>query len=169
MMIGIDYLGPTVTGICVALGLVHLGSGLHRASLKVNLSFALIVFLMAVFSLIEWRSMHANSPAEYLARLRWQDSGGSAVAMALAIFVRTYFGVGRGWLLVAAAFACAVAVTRGNSFVFHTPSCFSRAVSSRFLSLLRNAEDRWPNSRPRTTDIADTFPMRGGRLVWAPR
>ena len=35
-------LWPMVTGICVALSMVHLGSGLRQASPKVNLLFACI-------------------------------------------------------------------------------------------------------------------------------
>ncbi len=47
----IDVLWPIVTGVCLALGLVHLSSGLRGTSPKVNLLFTLIAFLMAMYSL----------------------------------------------------------------------------------------------------------------------
>ncbi len=96
----IDFAWPTVTGICLTLGLVHLESGLRGASRRTNLLVALIAFVMVVYSVNEWRLMHASAPSQYLARLRVQDFAGSAIAMLLAIFARVYFDAGRRWLLL---------------------------------------------------------------------
>jgi len=66
----IDFTWLTATGFCLAMMLIHLGSGLRGASRRANLLFALVALPMAVYSWNELRLIHSSSVDEYLARLR---------------------------------------------------------------------------------------------------
>jgi two-component system sensor kinase FixL len=98
----INFLWPMVTGACLTLALVHLGTGLRGTARKVNLMFAFLAFLMAVYSVIELGRMHVYDRAEYLEWQRWQDIVGAASAVTMALFIWVYFGTTRRWLGVLA-------------------------------------------------------------------
>jgi two-component system sensor kinase FixL len=123
----ITTLWPMVAGICIALGVVYLSSGLRGASKKTNLLFALIAFLMAAYSWNELSLIQASSPGQYLEHLRWQDFAGSAVAVALVVFVWVYFGTGRRWLaFLSIGLLCLTLVLD----LFPTPKLVFLALSS---------------------------------------
>lgn len=94
----INFLWPLVTGACLTIALVHLETGLRGAARKVNLMFAFLAFLMAVYSVIEWMRMYVYDPVEYLEWQRWQDIVGAATAISMAMFIWVYFGTTRRWL-----------------------------------------------------------------------
>lgn len=94
----IDFCWPVATGACLAMGLIHLWTGLRGLANKANLLFALNAFLVALYSRTELGVIQARDPAEYLAWLRWLDLTVGAIGIALCWFVWVYFGAGRKWL-----------------------------------------------------------------------
>ena len=94
----IDFCWPVATGACLAMGLIHLWTGLRGAPKRANLLFALNAVLIAAYSVTEIRLIHARDPAEYLARLRWLDLAAGAVGIGLVLFIWVYFRTGRKWL-----------------------------------------------------------------------
>ena len=98
-MTWIDFLWPMVTGACVTMGGIHLRTGLRRKPGTAHLLFALNAFVVAVYSVLEHALTRADSPARYLAVLRWMDIvGGGAIVASLSAFVWVFFGTGRKWL-----------------------------------------------------------------------
>ena len=72
-MTWIDFLWPMVTGACVTMGVIHLRTGLRRRPGTAHLLFALNAFVVAVYSVLEHALTRSDSPARYLAVLRWMD------------------------------------------------------------------------------------------------
>ena len=87
-----------VIGACVTMGLIQLRVGLRRTPDATNLLFALNAFVVAVYAVCEMALARADSPAEYLAWLRWLDIMAALQVVTLAAFVWAFFGTGRKWL-----------------------------------------------------------------------
>jgi two-component system, LuxR family, sensor kinase FixL len=87
-----------VTGACVTMSLVNLGIGLRQKPRAAHLLFSLNAFAIAVYSCLELAIMRADSPAEYLALVRWADFAVAALILSLTAFVWVFFGTGRRWL-----------------------------------------------------------------------
>jgi PAS domain S-box-containing protein len=85
-------------GACVTMGLIQLRVGLRRTPGAANLWFAVNAFVVAVYAVCEMALAHADSPAEYLAWLRWLDIMAALQVVTLAAFVWVFFGTGRKWL-----------------------------------------------------------------------
>jgi two-component system sensor kinase FixL len=88
-----------------------LGIGLRRKPRAAHLLFSLNAFAVAVFSCLELAVMRADSPAEYLALLRWADFAVAALLVSLTAFVWVFFGTGRKWLAFLAAGLTSFAMT----------------------------------------------------------
>jgi len=97
-MTWITMLWPMVTGACVTMSLINLEIGLRQKPRAAHLLFSLNAFAVAVFSCLELAVMRADSPAEYLALLRWADFAVAALLVSLTAFVWVFFGTGRKWL-----------------------------------------------------------------------
>jgi PAS domain S-box-containing protein len=86
-------------GACITMGLIQLRVGRCRKPGAANLLFAFNAFVMAVYASFELALTRADSPASYLAALRWMDIiGGGVLVSSLAAFVWAFFGTGRRWL-----------------------------------------------------------------------
>lgn len=105
-----NYLWAMITGVCLTMAMVHMLSGVRGAQRAANLLFSLLSLLMGVYSVVEWRLMHAFAPAEYLEWLRWLDILGAGVAIALAVFIWVYLGAGRRWLAMLSIGAMALSI-----------------------------------------------------------
>ncbi|MEI6194935.1 MAG: PAS domain-containing protein [Verrucomicrobiota bacterium] len=89
---------PLAIGACVTMGLIQLRVGLRRTPGAANLLFALNAFVVAVYAVCEMALACADSPAEYLAWLRWLDIMAALQVVTIAAFVWVFFGTGRKWL-----------------------------------------------------------------------
>ena len=85
-------------GACVTMGLIQLRIGLRRTPGTPHLLFALNAFVVAAYSCFELALTRADSPAQYLAWLRWLDIMAAAQVVTTAAFVWVFFGTGRKWL-----------------------------------------------------------------------
>ena len=102
---------PMAIGACVTMGVIQLRVGLRRKPGTANLLFALNAFVVAVYAVCEMALACANSPAEYLAWLRWLDIMAALQVVTLAAFVRVFFGTGRKWLaFLAPGLTCAALI-----------------------------------------------------------
>ena len=102
---------PLVIGACVTMGLIQLRVGLRRTPGTAHLLVALNAFVVAVYAVCEMALACANSPAEYLAWLRWLDIMAALQVVTLAAFVRVFFGTGRKWLaFLAPGLSCAALI-----------------------------------------------------------
>jgi hypothetical protein len=90
-------------GACVTMGLIHLRVGLRRTPGTPHLLFALNAFVVAVYSCFELALTRADSPAQYLAWLRWLDIMAGVQVATTAAFVWVFFGTGRKWLALLAS------------------------------------------------------------------
>ena len=89
---------PMAIGACVTMGLIQLRVGLRRTPGAAHLLFALNAFVVAVYSVFELALTRADSPAQYLAWLRWLDIMAALQVATTAAFVWVFFGTGRKWL-----------------------------------------------------------------------
>ena len=98
---------PMAIGACVTMALIHLRTGLRRAPGEAYLLFSLNALVVAVYACFELALACAESPAQYLALLRWLDIMAAMQVVSLAAFVWVFFGTGRKWLaLLAPAVTC---------------------------------------------------------------
>ncbi|MFZ0828598.1 MAG: ATP-binding protein [Verrucomicrobiia bacterium] len=89
---------PLVIGACVTMGVIQLRVGLRRKPGAAHLLFALNALVVAVYAVCEMALACADSPAQYLAWLRWLDIMAALQVVTLAAFVQVFFGTGRKWL-----------------------------------------------------------------------
>jgi len=82
-MTWMTILWPMVTGACVTMSLINLGIGLRQKPRAPYLLFSLNAFAVGVFSCLELAIMRTDSPAEYLALLRWADFAVAALILSL--------------------------------------------------------------------------------------
>jgi two-component system, LuxR family, sensor kinase FixL len=110
-MTWMTMLWPMVTGACITMSLINLGIGLRQKPRAPYLLFSLNAFAVAVYSFLELALMRADSPAEYLALVRWGDFAVAALILSLTAFVWVFFGTGRRWLAFLAAGLTCFAMT----------------------------------------------------------
>ena len=89
---------PMAIGACVTMAMIHLLTGLRRRPGAAHLLFSLNAFVVAVYACFELALACAESPAQYLALLRWMDIMGARQVVSLAAFVWVFLGTGRKWL-----------------------------------------------------------------------
>jgi PAS domain S-box-containing protein len=93
------------------MGLIQLRVGLRRTRGAANLLFALNAFVVAVYAVCEMALACADSPAQYLAWLRWLDLMAALQVVTTAAFVWVFFGTGRKWLVfLAPGLSCAALI-----------------------------------------------------------
>ncbi|MBP9902525.1 MAG: PAS domain-containing protein [Verrucomicrobia bacterium] len=110
-MTWITVLWPMAIGACVTMGLIQLRVGLRRTPGSAPLLFALNAFVVAVYAGCELALAVADSPAQYLAWLRWLDIMAALQVVTTSAFVWSFFGTGRKWLALLAAGLSCLAVT----------------------------------------------------------
>jgi two-component system, LuxR family, sensor kinase FixL len=110
-MTWITMLWPMVAGACLTMALIHLRIGVRRRPGAAHLLFSLNAVAVAVFSYFELAVMRSDSPAQYLAQLRWSDFAEVALIVSLTAFVWVFFGTGRKWLAVLAPGLSCVALS----------------------------------------------------------
>jgi two-component system sensor kinase FixL len=110
-MTWITMLWPVVTGACLTMSLVNLGIGLRQKPRAAHLLFSSMPSRSRFFSCLELAVMRSDSPAEYLALLRWADFAVAALIVSLTAFVWVFFGTGRKWLAFLSAGLTCFAMT----------------------------------------------------------
>lgn len=108
----IHFVWPMATGSCLTIALVYLWTGLRGTSSKTHLLLSLHTLVAAVYSVLEFRLIQAQTPSEYLSRLQLQDlSSAGLLAPIMVIYVWVYFGTGRKWLAILGIVMMEVAMT----------------------------------------------------------
>ena len=87
-----------IAGACVTVALVHLPAGWRRRDEWASLAFAVAALCTGAEALCELANMRAQTPAEYLAALRWGQVAVSLMLIAMAAFIYLYLDAGRLWL-----------------------------------------------------------------------
>ena len=106
-MTWMTFAWPLVIGACVTMGMIQLRVGLRRTPGAAHLLFALNALVVAVYAVCEMALAGADSPARYLAWLRWLDIMAGLQVATIAAFVWVFFGTGRKWLAwLAAGLSC---------------------------------------------------------------
>jgi two-component system, LuxR family, sensor kinase FixL len=87
-----------IAGACITVALVHLPAGWRRRDEWASLAFAAAALCTGAEALCELANMRAQTPAEYLAALRWGQVAVSLMLIAMAAFIYLYLDAGRLWL-----------------------------------------------------------------------
>src|SRR5271165_4221662 len=85
---------------CLTTALIHFFIWWRQRGAWAYLLFAVAAFATAAFAFCDLAEMHAQSPAQYGAAVRWAQLSLWAVIVSLAGFVWLYLRAGRLWLLV---------------------------------------------------------------------
>jgi PAS domain S-box-containing protein len=98
-----------ISGICLAVGILHLVLFIRRRDSHVALIFGLMAFTMAASTFIEVWIYRAESIPVYARFFKWQVTANGLMWMLLVWFVADYTGQVRRWLaiLVTAGYATA--------------------------------------------------------------
>ena len=83
---------------CLTLALVHFCIWCKDRAARLNLLFAVMAVLVAVFGMFEFLLMRSTTTAEYAWLHRWGHVPADLLLITLLAFVRRYFGTGRDWL-----------------------------------------------------------------------
>src|SRR5688572_14968464 len=94
----IDYAWPLMGGVSFTLGLVYLCVWWRQGNQPAMLAFALLAAEMAALSIVELKSMQAQTPADYSALLRAGEWIVALAPFSLVGFVLFHFRAGQAWL-----------------------------------------------------------------------
>jgi PAS domain S-box-containing protein len=97
----ITIVWPMVASACLVLGLIHLRIVFGDGQRAPHLFFAIAAFAVAVVSGFELTLLCTSDLARYQEVLRWAVVPIGIMVAATACFIRSFFGTGRLWLLVA--------------------------------------------------------------------
>ena len=99
-----------ISGICLAVGLLHLTIYLRRRELAADLSFAVMCLGTAVSAMLNALLYQSGDLATFTPMFKWQVSVQGSFWIALIWFVAFYTGESRRWLVWAATSAYIVAI-----------------------------------------------------------
>ncbi len=120
----VTILWSAVAGACLMTTAMHLLVWLRKVSAWENLFYPLAVLGAVGLAAAELVSMHAQTPAVYVAAIRWAHLGALAATVGALGFVHFYFGTGRlRWLWLALGvrlLAVAVNFTTGENLHVRT-------------------------------------------------
>jgi two-component system sensor kinase FixL len=85
-------------GACLALAAIYLGVWFKQRESWVRLIFSCIAVAAAAIAVFELQLIHADTPGEYGALLRWRLVPVWALVVSLVGFTRLYLRAGRSWL-----------------------------------------------------------------------
>ena len=113
-----------ISGICLAVGILHLVLYIRRRDSHISLIFGLMALTMAASAFIEVWAYRAESIPVYARYFKWQVTANGLMWMLLVWFIAGYTGQVRRWLaiLVTAGYATAtlVNVLSSHSVLFAT-------------------------------------------------
>src|SRR6266702_610629 len=114
-------------GACLALAAIYLGVWCKQRESRVYLLFCCIAVAVATIGVFELQLIHADTPEEYGAILRWEYVPVWVVVVCLVVFTRLYLRAGRSWLAWA---TCGLeTLTLILNFVF-TPNLQYREITA---------------------------------------
>jgi len=87
-----------IAGAGLTLAAVHLLVWYSRRAAWASLCFSVMAMATAIMGFCELLMMHAQTPGQFAAALRWFHAPGFVVVVMLVAFVRTYLRAGRPWL-----------------------------------------------------------------------
>jgi PAS domain S-box-containing protein len=82
----------------LTLGMVHLFVWFRDRNATANLLFAISAIAASVLAIQEMAVMRAQTPAEYLAIMRWMYLPITIIIVSIVWFIRSYLSAGRLWL-----------------------------------------------------------------------
>jgi hypothetical protein len=85
-------------GACLALAAIYLGVWCKQRESWVRLIFSGIALAAAAIAVFELQLIHADTPEEYGAILRWRQAPVWVLIVSLVGFTRLYLRAGRSWL-----------------------------------------------------------------------
>lgn len=97
----ITIVWPMVASACLILGAIHLRIAFGDGQRASHLFFAIAAFAVAAVSGFELTLLCTDDLARYQQVLRWAVVPIGIMVAATACFIRSFFGTGRLWLLVA--------------------------------------------------------------------
>lgn len=100
-MTWIDILWIMMAAASLTLALIHLFVWTQQRRQREHLLFFFLAISAAVFGAFELAMMHAETPSEYQALLRWAHVPLSVFVLAIVGFVHFYLDAGRMWLAYA--------------------------------------------------------------------
>ena len=92
-----------MSAACLTLGVIHLFVWSKQRSQYAHLLFFALAISATAFGAFELAMMRAQSPAVYVATLRWAHVPLAMVVLSMIWFVHFYFDAGRLWLAYAAS------------------------------------------------------------------
>jgi PAS domain S-box-containing protein len=96
----IDLVWAAIGCSAATLALIHLHIGLRLREGRLHRAFSLFAASIAVSAALEWMLMHASTPAEYAALLRWEVAVILPMSLAMLYLVNA-LSPGPRWLFVA--------------------------------------------------------------------
>ena len=84
---------------CLTLAAVHLPVWWRDRDAWASLAFSLSTISTAAFAICELLMLHAQTPGDYAAALKWAQLPIAAAIVAFAAFVYFYLNAGRPWLV----------------------------------------------------------------------
>src|SRR5437867_2012411 len=84
---------------CLTVGSIHLFAWLRSHDARTNLLFSSSALSAAVVVAFDVALMHAQTPAQYAATLRWMHVPLAWGLVSVMLFAREYLGAGRNWLM----------------------------------------------------------------------
>ena len=97
-MTWIDIAWPVMSGISLTLGLIYLLIWVRQRSQPAMLAFAMAAGSVSAIAIFELVLMHAQTPRDYAAVLRWGHVPVTLAIISLVAFVLLHFRAGPAWL-----------------------------------------------------------------------
>jgi len=125
---------PMLAAASLTLGLIHALIWIRQRSQPQHLAFACAAVSLSVMAMFELLALHARTPAELGALIRWMHVPVTLLVVSLVAFVRLSFGT-RYFTLAAVAIALRVAALAAN---------FTTGMNLNFASIHEVGRVRWP-------------------------
>ena len=94
----VDILWVMMAAASLTLALIHLFVWIQQRRQREHLLFFILAISAAVFGAFELAMMHAETPSQYQALLRWAHVPLCVLVLAIVGFVHFYLDAGRMWL-----------------------------------------------------------------------
>jgi len=94
----ITVIWSIAAGVSLTLAAVHILVWVRKRNALEHLFFSVSAMAAAVIAMQELALMHAQTPAEYGAMLRWMHVSAAAMAISIVWFIRCHLRAGRIWL-----------------------------------------------------------------------
>jgi two-component system sensor kinase FixL len=87
-----------IAGACLAVGFIHAAVGMKGRAERAHSAFSVVAFSYAAIIVCELLLMHAQTPGQFAAIMRWTHVPVSIAMVSTIVFLRIYLRAGRSWL-----------------------------------------------------------------------